>query len=680
MTSPLLSHPLPAHPEPTSHHVPADLKVRLEQLDEPMAQPPRVQRTWRPVILGVTVMALVAAVGYWGWQQWKTPDGPPKNLELQACERGDVVLSFVGKGELEAARNTEVVCLVRASGRGSTSATSIKWVIDDGSRVHKGDLLVQLEDASLREQLSTQHVVVEEKIDLYEQAKANLKITENENHSAELSALNNLEIAKIDLEKFLKAERQQKQFDIDSRIKLATADLIQWRDKLGWSNRMFNRGYLSANQKLSDETKVDQAVVNLDKLGKEFETLKFDNRRTELDLINKCKQAELALQVAKETSEAKKAQAMAKLTSAELILKQESGKQDDLEQDVRNCRILAPHDGMVIYYIPESSRYSSNQQSPIEPGSPVKEGQKLMRIPDLHRMVARVKVDEGIVAKLRGDQVAATGFGQAYDLGQSMSVIPHLLASQAVPGTNMGLTGMMPGLIGQREVKSDYNNLEDDIVEFGMGASLKVPSIDRPLQGHVKMVSAVASSTDWMSSDVKVFPTLVSIDESVEGLKPNMSSEVTVKIDERKNILRLPVQAVLESGGKKFCYVKKENAVEKKMVKTGLNNYKFVELAEGSEVHEKDLVVMNARSYAEKVGDLQGNVNIDPSSMIKDRGNRKRPDAKGGPAGKVARGNDAPSAAAPDKPAKLATEQAEGQPIPVRPTGNKSRAASGAGN
>jgi multidrug efflux pump subunit AcrA (membrane-fusion protein) len=657
--------------------VPEELKARLDKLDEPVS-PPTVQRSWRAVIIGITVMTLVAAIGYWSWQQWKTPDGPPKNLEVQSCERGDVVLSYVGKGELEAARNTEVVCLVRASGRGSTAATSIKWVIDDGTKVRKGDLLVLLEDASLREQLATQHVVVEGKIDLYEQARASLKITENENHSAELTALSNLEIAKIDLEKFLKAERAQKQYDIDSRIKLATANLIQWRDKLGWSNRMFNRGYLSANQKLSDETNVDQAVVNLDKLDKELETLKFDNRRSEVDLLNKCKQAELALQVAKETAAAKKAQALATLTSAELILKQESTKQDDLEQDVRNCRIIAPHDGMVIYYIPESMRYNSTQQVAIEPGTPVKEGQKLMRIPDLGRMVARVKIDEAIVAKLRGDQMAPTGFGSCYDIGQSLSMLPHLLASRAVPGTHMGLAAMMPGLISQREVKTDYSQLDEEIVVDGMPANLKVPSIDRPLAGHVKMVSAVASQSDWMSSDVKVFPTLVSIDEPVEGLKPNMSAEVTVKIDERKNVLRLPVQAVLESGGKKFCYVKHGNSIGKKTVVTGLNNYKFVELADGSEVQDKDLVVLNARSYAERVGDLQGNVNIDPSSLIKER-NHKRPDNKSGPANKVAKVDVKKPDASADKSISINAGESSTPSRPTKETGGKSRAASGTG-
>src|SRR5687767_5303314 len=153
---------------------------------------------------------------------------------------------------------------------------------------------------------------------------------------------------------------------------------------------------------------------------------------------------------------------------------------------------------------------------------------------------------------------------------------------------------------------------------------------------------------------------MIAIDEHVDGLKPNMSSEVTVKIDERKNVLRLPVQAVLESGGKKFCYIRKGESIEKKAVKTGLNNYKFVEVLEdGSEVKEGDVIVLNARAYAEKVNDLQGSGGQDEAGYMKDRGNRKR--APGGsPGGKATPGQTPGSRAGSPtkgKPADVSTNQ-----------------------
>jgi hypothetical protein len=160
------------------------------------------------------------------------------------------------------------------------------------------------------------------------------------------------------------------------------------------------------------------------------------------------------------------------------------------------------------------------------------------------------------------------------------------------------------------------------------------------------------SNTDFMSSDVRVYVTLVAIDEQVEGLKPGMSAEVTILVDEVNDVLRLPVHSVLESGGKKFCYVKTPaGTIEKRELVTGLNNYKFVEIKPESNLKVGELVVVNPRPVAEKRGDLQGNVYIDPAEGL------KLPD-RNGTAPRARPPADAPAA---DKPA------APGKPGSTRP-------------
>jgi hypothetical protein len=302
-----------------------------------------------------------------------------------------------------------------------------------------------------------------------------------------------------------------------------------------------------------------------------------------------------------------------------------------------------------------------------------------MRIPNLSRMVARVKVNEALVGRLKGDVTAPTGFGNYYDATHSFSQLGHIVAAQAVPGFHAALPSIVPFMIGQKDVKNDYAHLEEEIVEEGMFASLKVAGLEKPLIGHVKMIAAVASSTDWMSSDVKVYQTVVTIDELVENLKPSMSAEVTVKIDERKGVLRLPIQAVLESGGKKFCYVRTETAIEKRTVNTGLNDFKFIEILPTSEIKEGEQIVLNARAYAEKVNDLQGNVNMDPSAMMKDRGARKGGAGKTGSKtnGKAGTKGDYGKAqgTAPARPQSTAAAKGEG-----RPAGKERGAAKGAAN
>src|SRR5439155_21214858 len=78
---------------------------------------------------------------------------------------------------------------------------------------------------------------------------------------------------------------------------------------------------------------------------------------------------------------------------------------------IRKCLIYAPQDGIVVYYVPEQSRMGmGNKQSVIAQGETVSEGQKLMQIPDLSKMIVNTKIHEAMVARVRGEQWRRTGF------------------------------------------------------------------------------------------------------------------------------------------------------------------------------------------------------------------------------------------------------------------------------
>lgn len=587
--------------------------------------------------LGMFAVLLLLAGGAAGFAYFYLQrDDRPKDLEFGTVDRGKVILSIIEKGELEADRNREVICKVRSSGRGNSVSSSIKWVIDDGSRVRKGDLLMQLDDAGIKDQIKNQEIVVLEKRDLRLNAEKDLEIVRSENLSNLNTAANNVELAKLDLEKYNKGDLEQKRKDVSGRISLAESELMSWKDKSGWSGRMVRKGYVSPSQAQSDEARLRNAEINLDKVKEESRVLsEYESKRFILDYQNKLEQAITALKVAKITAEAKEAQAAAKLQSAISVLNQEESKLEELREDYRNCRIYAPNDGMVVYFIPESSRFgTTTQQATIAVGEGVREGQKLMRIPDLRKMNVRVKIHETLIPRLSADRLERTGFGDS------------LLAAWLLSDINWT---RLTNVYAHPHLVEPFADLEEEIAEYGLPARIKVASMERSLSGHLKMVSPVASATDWMSSDVKVYQCLVAIDEEVEGLKPGMSAEVTIGVEERDNVLRLPVQAVLESGGAKFCYIKNGDKIEKRKVVAGLNNNRYIELLSGSEVKEGDTFVFNARAYAERVNDLQGGSVADAADGIldKQRKGRRNGSSKGAPGGPAAVEGGNPSAGAP---------------------------------
>jgi hypothetical protein len=96
-----------------------------------------------------------------------------------------------------------------------------------------------------------------------------------------------------------------------------------------------------------------------------------------------------------------------------------------------------------------------------------------------------------------------------------------------------------------------------------------------------------------MSSDVNVYAVLLALDQdNREGLlKPGMSGEATVQLAERRNVLRVPVSAVVTEERQPICIVKTASKYERRRVTLGLDNAVVVEIKDG--LQEGEEVVLN---------------------------------------------------------------------------------------
>ena len=85
------------------------------------------------------------------------------------------------------------------------------------------------------------------------------------------------------------------------------------------------------------------------------------------------------------------------LETAKLTYEKELMKLRDIEREIDKCYLRAPEPGMVVYYVEERARWSSTPTM-IAQGESVKEGQKLMSIPNLHKMQVNARVHEAMVS------------------------------------------------------------------------------------------------------------------------------------------------------------------------------------------------------------------------------------------------------------------------------------------
>jgi multidrug efflux pump subunit AcrA (membrane-fusion protein) len=513
----------------------------------------------------------------------------------QAAHREDLILhpvkyeklqtTIVERGQLESAENSDILCRVKARSTGNTVATTIKWIIEDGSHVTRGQTLIELDDSGLQEQLKAQKIVVDRAYAEWIAAQGDLDIVESQNVSDLALAENTLKLMKIDLEKYELGDFLQSIKDIQGRESVAKSDLEMWKDRASWSERMLRKDYISGSQAEAERSKLRNAEITLAKVQEEMRVLKdYTYKRTMTDLTSKVEEAVRNLERVKIQAGAKKSVSATGLASKKSIYLQEQSKYEDIEDEINKCLVTAPQEGMVVYHLEERSRYSGSgsQQGVIAQGEPVREGQKLIRIPDLRRMQVNAKVHEAMVSRVKGEQWETTGFADA--LRAAMFVDPNSLSRMA--------TGYAFNVIRDR-----FSSEDKRLVYGGQQAYIKVDAFpDRVLKGHVKSVATVASQADWMSSDVKVYQAIISIDEEVENLKPGMSAEVTVLIgDTRGEVLTIPLQAILGSPSLKArkCFVLTDAGPEERDIEIGMANDKMAEVRSG--LKEGDQVIINPR-------------------------------------------------------------------------------------
>lgn len=529
------------------------------------------------LIIGAVMLALtVAAFGLWwrGSLFAQTPfTGPTWTVRKEK-----VKITIVARGTLESASNKDIVCTVRSGTKGSTSATMIKEVVDEGTEVKKGDKVIVLDSSGLQEQLKDQNIKTDTARTTMITAVEEYSIQESQNISDIEKAKNDLALAKLEKAKYEEGDYVAALKDIQGKMETAKSDLEDWKDRAAWSARMVKKGLMSKVQADADKSRADASRISLGKLEEDERVLmKYTKQREVQDRTAKLAESQRALTRTELQAASKMKQKLADKKAKESIYEQELARRQEIEAEISKCVIYAPQDGLVVYYIPEQVRGGGgSQQSIIAPGEPVREGQKMIQIPDLSRMLVNVKVPEAFVAHLHNPTPGKKGFRQK--------------------------------------------------------AQIKVDSYSKQtLHGTIQLVATVASSADWFASDVKNYKTMIAIDESLPGLKPGMSAEVTIFADESEEpVLVVPVQAVLGTitmGAERKCFVvDARKQTELRDIVVGMSNERLVEIKSG--LHEGDQVVLNPQPLLKEDSELKAG---------KPRGKEKEGGAPGGPGGEGAK-------------------------------------------
>jgi HlyD family secretion protein len=596
-------------------------------------------------------------------------------------------VTIVERGNLESAENSDIVCRVKAKTQGGTIASTIKWVIDDGTQVKAGELIVDLDDSGFQEQLKTQKNTLNKARSDWVEAKTNYTIQESQNLSDKKTSEVELIQAKLELKKYagevagakminlVTYEQIQaylrKDFEGDVRqesaqlegkftsaylqdvsayegtIETARSDKDSWMDRASWSQRMVKKGFYSLSQADADQSRLESMKIALRKAEGDLDIYRiFEREKNVTKKWSDVKEAERKKDRVETQADSKIEKARADEESKKAIYDQEDEKLQDLKKEEKFYKITAPQDGLIVYYIPEQARFGGgSQQATVAQGEPVREGQKLIRIPNLSKMLVNARVHEAMADKVKGEKIKQTGFSE------------RMRATIAIGRQDLwGVASYQMGL-SEFFVRNESYRDKDQIVEFpGHTATIRVDAFPgRSYNGHVKTVANVPSQADPFSADVKLYTTMVSVDDldaKSEKLKPGMSAQVTILADAtKKPVLVMPIQAVVgsvASGAERFCYVLDSDRVpQKRKITVGMSNDKMVEIKTGVEegdiktgVEEGDEVVLNPRGLLPEKSEMKPGVpgpRRGPESEEGGPAKKKKGDGpgKGIPAGKA---------------------------------------------
>jgi len=470
--------------------------------------------------LALAVGAIVTSVAFAFRLHHDPFNGPTWTVEKQK-----LVFTVMERGSLESADYGDIICKVKAKSGGGTVATSIRSLVDEGTKVKKGDLVIQLDDSFLVEQLKDKEIKVIQTKNDWDFAESDFQIQLADNDSLIKNAINDIVVAKLDVQKYIgksweddptvvagmigsltgsapphalfpslnslisnSSLYQQNLEEAQGNIEQATSDRDGWADRSAWSQRMAKLSYVSKTLADSDQSKLDSAEFFLKKYLTARQILDITKQRDMADLRNKLEQAVRRFDTALIQAEAKKAQKDGTRKANEQIYLTERERKKELQQEIKKCEISAEKDGMVVYFVSEQTRGGfGGKQTIIAQGETVSEGQKLMRIPDLTKMQVNVRVHESMISHVAKEQKAT-------------------IQIDASPG--------------------------------------------RIFPGTVKFVSEQPSQADMFAADIKIYQTVVTIDANLQGLKlkPQMSAKVTITARESKEeTLTVPIQSVFGS-------------------------------------------------------------------------------------------------------------------------------------
>jgi HlyD family secretion protein len=537
----------------------------------------------RVVLIAGGVIAVIAFIVFIAAAKEKTQSpGKAVQLTTHTVTRGDLVISVAESGNIKAIDSTDLKSEVE--GR-----TSIISIVDEGTiiteeDVKNGKILVELDSSSIRQTLAQQEVTFSNEQAGYEEAKESLAIQIKQNESdIKAGELNEL-FAQMDFKKFLGetlanilleqqtedpnrpidyeaflanenlgGEALKRLKELSNDISITESELNLAKKSLEGTERLFEKEYVAEMELIADRLDVQSLEAKMENAIIALNLYKlYEFPKQCQELLENYHETARELDRIKARARSRLAQEEAKLRNREATYNLQKEQLEKYKKQYAACTIEAPVPGQVVYGSSLLDNRMRDNQL-IEIGAEVYERQRIISIPDTSQMKVEIKVHETWIGKVQPGQEAII----------SISAFP-----------------------------------------------------DQTFHGTVLKKAPLADPENWRNPDLKVYTTDVSIDGDNDEIKTGMSARVEVIISRLRNVLTVPIQAVVSEGGQKYCYLNNPSGAKRQPVETGQFNANFVEIKSG--LREGDKVLLNpprVKDVRKEQRDTEPNQGVQPQEV-----------------------------------------------------------------
>jgi HlyD family secretion protein len=377
----------------------------------------RSNRRWW--LVGLAVAAVVVLGGIVGAA--KRFGGSDQELVYYTVVRADLPITVTERGTIESQENVRVLCEIDDIDGDGIRGTPIQWLIGNGESVKKGQLIVELESSGHQEQLDRQILDCEKARaeQIQAQAKYDNQITQNQ--TTEEEAELQIRLAELELKMFKDPEKGTHKLEVEEINRLiddANNEILASEAELDLAKQdkeacaaLFKLGYASKSELDTARTTYLKAegtyAATMNKLRTQLATLKkketYEREMQLLTLEGKLATAKRTAAQVKRDNQALLDQAKAALNAANRSLKKEEERLNRYTEELKNCKIYAPADGMVAYAVADSHRFWLEE---IRPGAPVRNRQHILSIPNLKKMQVKTAVHESVLDQISEGQQA----------------------------------------------------------------------------------------------------------------------------------------------------------------------------------------------------------------------------------------------------------------------------------